>query len=148
LLRTQFLGRVAPSPADSEEEQIVSSEAEETNENEGASAQVPPLTDFSRAQQAQLAQMVGDTMMRANRLSDAASYFEVARRLENAPATRREIARKIAEIRASQRMQIQNSARQPLLHEALEQDRIVRPRLVAHAAAAPKAASPKGGVKP
>jgi predicted Zn-dependent protease len=148
LLRTQFLGRIAPSPADSEEEQIVSSEAADTDENEGASAQVPPLTDFSRAQQAQLAQMVGDTMMRVNRLPDAASYFEVARRLENAPATRRGIARKIAEIRASLRMQSQNSARQPLLHEALEQDRIVRPRLLAHTAAAPEAVSPKGGVKP
>ena len=39
-----------------------------------------------------------------------------------------------------------NAARQPILHEALEQDRLVRPRLLARSAP-PAKASAKGGTK-
>jgi hypothetical protein len=37
------------------------------------------------------------------------------------------------------RIQRQNASRQPLLHEALEQDRIVHPRLLARTTSAPSA---------
>jgi hypothetical protein len=44
------------------------------------------------------------------------------------------------------RIQRENAARQPLLHEALEQDRVVHPRLLARATAVSPSAS-KGGAK-
>jgi hypothetical protein len=147
LLRAQFLGRVAPSSTGFEEEQIVSSDSEEGDES-GATSPGQQSTTFSRPQQAQLSRTVGETMTRLNRLPDAVSYFEIARRLESSSAVRKEVVQKIAELKTASRIQHQNSARQPLLHEALEQDRIVRPRLVAGAPASSRTATKKGGVKP
>jgi hypothetical protein len=91
--------------------------------------------------------MIGDTMMHLNRLTDALSYFEVARHFENSPAVLKELKRKIADTKAILQIQHQNAVRQPLLHEALEQDRVVRPRLLAGAAPAPKPTAAKGGLK-
>jgi predicted Zn-dependent protease len=149
LLQAQFLG-VASSAVDSREQQITSSDDSPDNDEQdasgGTSIAVAPSPKLSRAQQSQLAQMVGDTLTRLNRLSDAVSYFEVARRLEDSPAARHEVAKKISDLKAALRMRRQNAARQPLLHEALEQDRVVRPRLLARAASRPKAPTTKGGV--
>jgi hypothetical protein len=102
---------------------------------------------LSRAQRAQVADTIGDTMMRVGRLGDAVSYFDIARRSENVAATRQRLSHKIATAKAELRMEQQNAARQPLLHEALEQDRLVRPRLVARAALAPKAGSKQASSK-
>ncbi|MGA7077879.1 MAG: hypothetical protein WBY61_04125, partial [Terriglobales bacterium] len=101
----------------------------------------------SRAQRAQVAETIADTMMRLGRLGDAVSYFEIARRSETASSSRQQLAHKIAAAKAELRIERQNAARQPLLHEALEQDRVVRPRLVARAGPAPKAASKQAGSK-
>jgi hypothetical protein len=95
-----------------------------------------------------VAQMVGETMARLNRLQEAVSYFEIARRSQTSPAVRKDLAHRIADLKATLRIQHRNAARQPLLHEALEQDRIVRPRLLARAAPVPKTVTMKGGVKP
>jgi hypothetical protein len=100
--------------------------------------------------------MIGETMARLNRLPDAVSYFEIARRSQTSPAARKDLAHKIADLKAALRIQRQNAARQPLLHEALEQDRIVRSRLLARAAPVPKTVTKtvsktvttKGVVKP
>jgi len=89
-------------------------------------------------------------------LPDAVCYFEIARRSQTSPAARKDLAHKITDLKAALRRQRQNAARQPLLHEALEQDRIVRPRLLARAAPVPKSVTKtvsktvttKGGVKP
>jgi len=86
-------------------------------------------------------------MMRLDRRADAISYFEIARRSENSLPARKKLAQEIAAAQAELRIQRQNAARQPLLHEALEQDRVVRPRLVARAAPAPKEARVKAGFK-
>jgi hypothetical protein len=91
--------------------------------------------------------MIGDAMGRLGRFADALSYYQTARRSEISPAVRKTLKRKIADTRTVLRMQYQNAGRQPLLHEALEQDRVVRPRLVARATPAPKAAAAKGGVQ-
>jgi len=152
LLRTQFLGSTARSTPDSEDEQIVSSDTgsddEEGTESGDSNTPIMPSPRLSRAQQAQVAQTIGETMARLNRLPDAVSYFEIARRSQTSPAARKELAHKIADLKATVRMQHQNAARQPLLHEALEQDRIVRPRLLARAAPVTKTVTTKGGVKP
>jgi len=137
-----------PTPAaDSADEQIVSSDDEETDEAEDTTAAAATAAAFSRTQQAQLAQLVGDTMNRLNRLAEAVSYLEVARNLQDSPAVRKEVARKIAALKAALRIERQNAARQPLLHEALEQDRLVRPRLLARAVPT-KTATATGDVNP
>ena len=148
LLRTQFLGGNASSSALSEEEQIISSESDEEDESEDTSAPATPAPRLSRAQQAQAAQMIGETMARLGRLSEAVPYFEIARRSQSSPAARKDLARIISDLKAALRMQRQNAMRQPLPHEALEQDRTVRPRLPARAGPASKAATAKGGAKP
>jgi len=145
LLRAQFLGSTAPLAAYSEEEQIVGSDNDEEDESDGTSTPVTPSARLSRTQRAQVAQMIGETMARLNRLPEAVSYFEIARRSQSSPAARKDLARRIADLKAALRIQHQNAARQPLLHEALEQDRIVRPRLLARTAPAPKAAITKAG---
>ena len=142
----QALGNTPVPAADSADEQIVSSDNEEADEAEDATAAATTMPTISRAQQAQLAQLVGDTMTQLSRLSEAVSYFEVARNLQGVPAARKEVARKIAALKAALRTERQNAARQPLLHEALEQDRLVRPRLLARVA--PKTATAIGDVKP
>ena len=152
LLQAQFLGQhisgvaaenEAQNHAEAEDEAaaeliIASNGDEEDNSTELASAAVAGVA-LSRTQRAQVADTIGDVMMRVGRLGDAVSYFEIARRSEKLPAARQQLARKIAAAKTELRIKLQNAARQPLLHEALEQDRVVRPSLVARAAPAPKA---------
>jgi cellulose synthase operon protein C len=157
LLHTQFIGSTARSTPDSEDEQIIGSDIgsvdEEGTESDDSSTPVALSPRLSRALQAQVAQMIGETMARLNRLPDAVSYFEIARRSQTSPAARKDLAHKIADLKVALRIQHRNAARQPLLHEALEQDRIVRPQLLARAAPVPKTVTKKtvtmkGGVKP
>jgi len=146
LFQTQFLRNDVSEAGGGEEEQIVSSGYEDEESND----EIAPATaaaKLSRAQQAQVAQLIGDTMSRLGRLSDAVAYYDRARRAESSPAGRKELLRKIADTKAALRIQHQNAARQPILHKPLEQDRVVRPQLLARATPAPKAAA-KGGVKP
>jgi tetratricopeptide (TPR) repeat protein len=148
LFQTQFLRTYVPEggAAGAEEEQIISSGDEEDASDESR-APATAAVKLSRAEQAQVAQMIGDTMVRLYRLADAVSYYQIARQFETAPAVRKALYRKITDAKASLRIQQQNAARQPILHEPLEQDRVVRPQLIAHVTPAPKAATSKGGVK-
>ena len=146
LFQTQFL-RNANAEVGGEEEQIISSGSEEEEGDDEPNALASPAGKLSRAQQAEVAQMIADTMSRLNRLSDAVSYYESARRMESSPAVRKVLLRKIVDTKGALRVQQQNAARQPLLHEALEQDRVVRPQLLTRATAAPKATAAKGDVK-
>jgi hypothetical protein len=91
--------------------------------------------------------MIADTMLRLNRPADALSYYQRARQLEAADTARKTLSRKITDVRALLRIQQQNATGQPILHEPLEQDRIVRPQLTARATPVPKVATSKGGVK-
>ena len=91
------------------------------------------------AQQAQVATTLGELMIRLNRLDEALRYLQVARKLETAPAAGKEISSAITEVNARLRRQRLNAARQPILHEALEQDRLVRPRSLARSAPPVKA---------
>jgi cellulose synthase operon protein C len=143
LFQTQFLRN---APETGEEEQIISSSSEEEDNDDEASAPAAAAVKLSRARQAQVAQMVGDTMTRLNRLADALAYYGNARRAESSPVIRKALLRKIADTKAALRIQHQNAARQPLLHEALEQDRVVRPQLFTRVTPAAPAAV-KGGVK-
>jgi tetratricopeptide (TPR) repeat protein len=151
LLETRFL-RSQVAEGDGEDEQIISSRDDSSSDDEEESDQpnapARAVAKLSRTQEAQVAQMIGDTMSRLNRLADAVAYYENARRLETSAVVRKTLHRKIADARSTLQIQHQNAARQPLLHEPLEQDRVVRPRLLVRNAPAPKATAAQGGVKP
>jgi tetratricopeptide (TPR) repeat protein len=102
---------------------------------------------LTASQQAQLAWTLGEVMVHLDRLNEGMPYLQLARKLEKTPGRRKEISSRIDDVRARLRRQQVNAARQPILHEALEQDRVVRPRLLARAAPPGKAAA-KGSVKP
>jgi hypothetical protein len=145
LLRNQF------AAGGNEEEAIVSSGPEEDESADESNAPALVVPKLSRAQQAQIAQLVGDTMIRVDRLADALAYYDNARRLESSAAMRKILLHKIADANSVLRIQRQNAARQPLLHEPLEQDRVVRPKVVRPqllAGAVPKAAAAQAGVQP
>jgi len=146
LFQTQFL-RNDVAETGSEEEQIISSGYEEEESDDEGSAPATAAVKLSRAQQAEVSQMIGDAMSRLGRFADALSYYQTARGIGTSPAVRKTLLRKIADTKAVLRIQRQNAARQPLLHQALEQDRVIRPRLLARVAPAPKAAAAKGGVQ-
>ena len=146
MLQRQFLhGTAYPNGVG---EIVGSAEDADDIESENASnARAIANGRLTRTQQAEAAQEVGDVLMRLDRLSEAVSYYTMARQLETLPATRKALIAKIAAAKATLRLRRENSARQPLFHEALEQDRVVRPRLLAHAAPAPSATTTKGLVK-
>jgi hypothetical protein len=85
-------------------------------------------------------------MDRLNRLNQALPYLQLAQKLERAPARQKEIAVEIASVKTRLRRKQLNARRQPILHAELEQDRVVRPRLVARVP--PARANAKAGEKP
>ncbi len=145
VFREQRMRLVAPSNA--------AGEQEIRNDDEGSieqSEESPPTygaTNLLPAQQAQLAQSAGLVLMRLHRFADALAYFRTAQKLEKSPAGRKEIAAQISDIKTRLRRDQVNAARQPILHAALEQARLVRPRLVA-ASAPPTKPAAKPGEKP
>ncbi len=132
-----------------------SSDGREDDGDEDEAAQTIPTSasqSLTGTQQAELARTIGDVMMRLHHLADAVSYFEIARRAENSPEARKRLSHNIAVAKAELWAERQNAARQPLLHEALEQDGVVRPRLAVREALAMKVALDdanlrQGGVK-
>ncbi len=93
-------------------------------------------------ERAALVAEVGSALEKVERLPDAVRYLQVALRLESSPQKKVALEKQLAEIRARLRRRQQNEARRPLIHPALEQDRVVRPMLVARSAP-PPAAAPK-----
>jgi len=132
--------------APSAEEQIVGVDENDSEDADDNGPTILSSAKLSRSQQIQVAQTLGDIMLRLQRPNEALPYFQTARHLETTPANRKALDKKIADLKALGRIQQQNAARQPILHQALEQDRIVRPRLVARATSATQS-STKGGVK-
>jgi tetratricopeptide (TPR) repeat protein len=104
-------------------------------------------TKLTDQQQVEVSQALGEVMLRLKRPSEALPYFQTARRLETGQANRRILNKKIANLKALQQIQRQNEGREPVLHDALEQDRIVRPKLLARNRRA-DSFSDKGGVEP
>jgi len=143
LFQTQFLRNYQENASD--EEQIINSRDEEEESRYQPDILGPAHAQLSRTQQAQLAQQVGDAMSRIGRLADALPYYQTARRLEAPQLASKALLHKIAETKDALRIQKENAARQPLLHDALEQDRVVHPRVSARTPATRAAA--KGGVK-
>jgi hypothetical protein len=142
-LRELLLPRATRDEGD--EEEIVSSGDTGTDTgDEEASAQAYAAAKLSRAEQAQISLGVANAMVRLQRWSEALPYLQLAQKLEKGPGRRKEITGKLAEVRTVLRRERLNLARQPILHQDLEQDRVVRPRLVA-LGATPTKASTAGG---
>jgi cellulose synthase operon protein C len=148
LLRQQHLLRT-PVKESLEEEEIISSDETQTDAESDAEFSRPVIASgkLSPLEQAQLVRSVGEVMTQLNRLEEALPYLHLAQKLEKAPARVKEIRSEIASVRASLRRQHLNVARQPILHAELEQDRLVRSRLVAEANPFAKPNS-KAGEKP
>ena len=145
LFQTRYF-RPDPSEAGLEEEQIVSAGDDEDESSDESYVLGEGEAQLSRAQRARISQLIADRMARLGQFTDALSFYQSSRSLDTSATTRKVLNRKIEETKLLLRIQRQNASRQPLLHEALEQDRVVHPRLVAHASSAPSSAS-KGGVK-
>lgn len=144
LLTEQILAQ----PGRAQDVETIASSPETAEDADQPPTNPATLKGLTRAQQADLAQLVGDVMKRIGRLNEAVSYYVTARRLEPAAAAREAIRRKIADVNAIVRRQRVNASRQPEFHQALEQNRLVRPRVVARAGPAPAASTWKGKVKP
>ena len=146
LLREQLLQR--GSNNENNEEDIVSSgEVEASAGDEETPAETHAAMKLSPAEQAQISQAVANALVRLHRWNEALPYLRAAQKLEKAPARRKEITGKLVDVRTVLRRERLNLARQPILHQELEQDRVVRPRLVARAAA-PAKANAEGGEQP
>jgi hypothetical protein len=140
LLQKRQLGQVAP--ANPNDEEILGSDENEAGQGE---VETSPGLALQPPQQAQLAHEVALAMLRLDRLDEAASYLQIAHKLEKSPAELKRISSQLLDVRARLRRQRTNAARMPILHAELEQDRLVRPRLVAQAAASAKSPAKPGG---
>jgi hypothetical protein len=140
LLQRRQLGRVAP--ANPNDEEILGTEETYTSQGE---VEASPGLALQPSQQAELAHEVALAMLRLDHLDEAASYLQIAQKLEKSPAELKRISAQLQDVRARLRRQQTNAARQPILHAELEQDRLVRPHLVAQAAAPAKTVAKRGG---
>ncbi|HET8826267.1 MAG TPA: hypothetical protein VFM77_14110, partial [Terriglobales bacterium] len=132
--------------APSAEEQIVGIDENDSEDADDNGPAILSSAKLTRSQQTQVAQTLGEIMLRLGRPTEALPYFQTARRLEATQPNRKVLDKKIADLKSLIRIQQQNVARQPILHQALDQDRIVRARLTARAISTTQP-SIKGGVK-
>jgi len=143
LLRERLLERA--SHEESSEEEIVSSgDLEADAGDKETPVETHTGVKLLPAEQAQTWLAVAHALVRLHRPSEALPYLEASQKLEKDPARRKEITGTLAEVRTVLRRERLNLARQPILHQELEQDRVVRPRLTAPAAA-PIKVSAAGG---
>jgi tetratricopeptide (TPR) repeat protein len=122
------LAQQTTSSTESDDEEILAPDFRGGDDSDEQPVATPA---YSPAVQAQLAREVGFAYMRLNRLSEAASYLQLALTLEKSTAEKKLISAQLQQAKAQLRRQSANAARQPILHAELEQDRTVRPRLVA-----------------
>jgi len=144
LFQTQYF-RSDVSQAPNEEEQIVTSGEDEDESGNESNSLYSGEEQLSPAQRARLSKLIADTMTRVGRLPDALSYYQTARNLETSAENRKQLNRRIADMKSIMKIQRENAARQPLLHEALEQDRVVRPKLLARSGPTNTATGEGGG---
>jgi tetratricopeptide (TPR) repeat protein len=126
LVRAQFQGNIPPMAITEDEIFTAETDAAAT---EGVPNWLSTPLKLSPAQQSQVAGALTEVLIRTNQLSQALSYLQITDRLEKVTARRHQVANRIAVVRLQLRRRQLNEARQPILHEALEQDRLVHPKL-------------------
>jgi predicted Zn-dependent protease len=145
LLRDQMIRHAQVVVSNEEEEST--SPSEETPTRQQAEMTPPVLAKLSPDQRAQVLWSVGESMVRLARLNDSLPYLLSAQKLEKDPTRLKQITARISEIKSRIHREQLNLTRQPILHEPLEQDRLVHPRLVARVTS-PTSTSGKGGERP
>jgi predicted Zn-dependent protease len=93
----------------------------------------------SDAERLRIATELATVTENLSRLEDAVRYLAAAEKLEHAETRRKEIHRHAVELRAELARRATNASRIPVIHRQLEQDRLVRPRLIAQASLQMKA---------
>ncbi|MBZ5647447.1 MAG: hypothetical protein LAN37_09520 [Acidobacteriia bacterium] len=111
-------------------------EAQEEDETSGAPSTYYEFTlgKIPVSGRASIAAGIGSAMDALNRWPEAMRFLSAAVRLESAPEKKAALQKQIADLRARMRRHAQNEARRPMIHPALEQDRVVRPMVAARAA--------------
>ncbi|HUL16691.1 MAG TPA: hypothetical protein VLV88_11885 [Terriglobales bacterium] len=117
---------------------------EEIDADNGEPAASGQETQLTQTLRARIAYEAAEVLERLGRLKESLPYLEAAQRLEENAQSRKEIATKISTVRKELDRERRNEARQPILHQALEQDRLVRPRIPSASAAQAE----KGSARP
>ena len=135
LLRGGFLRR-SPRAEEGGEEESAPDESADAQGFERSRNVSPPdtLGKIPRIEQAAIAAELATVFERLDRLNDAERYLQLGVQLESAPSRRTALRGRLAGVRAILKRQAGNAARRPIIHNALEQDRTVRPQLIAQAA--------------
>lgn len=98
----------------------------------GDDAPRPPDAGLlSRAEESHLAETVGRLLLRQHRTAEALAYFQGAQDREEEPARRTYLTGEIRNAKTILRREQNNAERQPTLQPELEQNHLVRPRLLA-----------------
>jgi predicted Zn-dependent protease len=147
LLSKGFLQLGSARPSSSE----VGAEDEEVQESEpysGNEASRPPVATVKATaiDKVMLASAVAASNAKLNELETALRYYRSARAMDGSEPKRAEIDQNTARLRSAIRRNATNKRRAPMIHGELEQENVVRPKLVASVKSPPaKAQNVKGG---
>lgn len=145
-LELSYENRSATSTGEADED---SAETEEVSSAEPEETPIRPdnqLDKLTPSQRVSLAMAVGRSFQKLDDLQEALRYYRNAASLDKAKTFRAEIDRDIRNVNAVIRRNANNEQRMPAIHNELEQDHVVRPRLVA-AVRKPAAPASKKGVQ-
>jgi predicted Zn-dependent protease len=95
------------------------------------SPRAPDAHLLSPAEESRLAETVGRLLLRQHRTAEALTYFQGAQDREAKPARRKYLSGEIRNAKSILRREQKNVERQPTLYPELEQNHLVRPRLLA-----------------
>jgi tetratricopeptide (TPR) repeat protein len=110
------------------------------------------LERVTATQKAQVTFLLGKSFVKLGEYQDALRCLRSAKALESSKAVKAEIDQAIASVRKIQQRIATNDERVPIVRAELEQERVVRPRLLEVAKESPKlpnsaAKAPKGGTR-
>jgi tetratricopeptide (TPR) repeat protein len=142
LLRGGFLLRNPRANAYRAPEENAAEDSADSQAPEAPSETAPPdtMSKIPRAVQAEIAAELAGALEHLGRRNESVQYFQMAIRLDSDSARRAALRRQLAAVRTVLKRQADNAARRPIIHDALEQDRTVRPQILEPAAA--RAAAP------
>jgi cellulose synthase operon protein C len=128
LSRYSYEPRAAISP-----ETFASSAQPEQQTQEALTPAIGPV--LTRAWRSRLEVEAAQVLERLGRLNESVEHLKAAERLEENSARRKQINGRVVALEKEIARQRENEQRQPVLHQALEQDHVVRPRIPARVAA-------------
>jgi hypothetical protein len=132
-------------------DQDAASEDSEAGELDDAAGGVPASSERNEAppgDRAALAIAVAKSYANLGALETSLRYYRLALNGKISDTARAEVTRSINEVRGAIRRNANNARRMPVIHKEIDQDHLVRPRLVAVQNASPPAkadGNPKEG---